>query len=99
MGFYKTLKRRKILFLNIFLLLYILTNLFAGERGLLSYFEKKSLLSELEKKRIYLSHEIKNIESKNNLLSQKLNFDFVDILIREKFKFGKEGEIIIKLND
>ena len=46
-----------------------------------------------------LSHEIKNIESKNNLLSQKLNFDFVDILIREKFKFGKEGEIIIKLND
>ena len=61
---------------------------------------KKSLLSELEKKRIYLSHEIKNIESKNNyLLSQKLNFDFVDILIREKFKFGKEGEIIIKLNE
>ncbi len=99
MGFYKTLKRRKILFLNIFLLLYILINLFTGERGLISYFEKKSLLTELEKKQVNLTHEIKNVENKNNLLSQNLNFDFVDILIREKFKFGKEGEILIKLND
>ena len=99
MGFYKTLKRRKILFINIFLLLYILINLFTGERGLISYFEKKSLLTELEKKQVNLTHEIKNVENKNNLLSQNLNFDFVDILIREKFKFGKEGEILIKLND
>ena len=53
MGFYKTLKRRKILFINIFLLLYILINLFAGDRGLVSYFEKKSILGELEKKQIF----------------------------------------------
>ena len=99
MGFYKTLKRRKILFINIFLLLYILINLFTGERGLISYFEKKSLLTELEKKQVNLTHEIKNVENKNNLLSQNLNFDFIDILIRDKFKYGKEGEILIKLND
>ena len=34
---------------------------------------------------------------KNQLLSNKLNLDYLDILYREKFKFGKEDEIIIKL--
>ena len=99
MGFFKVLKRRKILFLNIFLLLYISINLFMGERGLISYFEKKNLLKNLEEKQIILAQEVKNIENKNNLLSENLNFDFVDILIREKLKFGNKDEILIKLND
>ena len=99
MGFYKTLKRKKILFINLFLLLYILINLFAGDRGLISYFEKKSILGELEKKQTNLIQKNKIMENKNNLLSQNLNFDFIDILIRDKFKYGKEGEILIKLND
>ena len=99
MGFFKVLKRRKILFLNIFLLLYISINLFMGERGLISYFEKKNLLKNLEEKQIILAQEVKNIENKNNLLSENLNFDFVDTLIREKLKFGNKDEILIKLND
>ena len=33
MGFFKVLKKRKILFINVFLLLYISINLFMGERG------------------------------------------------------------------
>ena len=70
MGFFKVLKRRKILFLNIFLLLYISINLFMGERGLISYFEKKNLLKNLEEKQIILAQEVKNIENKNNLLSE-----------------------------
>jgi len=99
MGFFKVLKRRKILFLNIFLLLYISINLFMGERGLISYFEKKNLLKNLEEKQIILAQEVKNIENKNNLLSENLNFDFVDTLVREKFKFGNKDEVLIKLND
>ena len=47
MEFLKVLKRKKLLFLNIFFLLYISINLFTGERGLISYFEKKTLLSNL----------------------------------------------------
>ena len=99
MGFFKVLKRRKILFLNIFLLLYILINLFMGERGLISYFEKENLLKDLNKQQILLTQQVKTIENQNNLLSENLNFDFVDTLIREKLKFGNKDEILIKLND
>jgi len=99
MGFFKVLKRRKILFLNIFLLLYISINLFMGERGLVSYFEKKNLLKELNDKKISLTQKVESIENKNNLLSEDLNLDFVDTLVREKFKFGNKDEILIKLND
>tara|TARA_B100001250_G_scaffold393895_2_gene397151 strand:- start:3230 stop:3529 length:300 start_codon:yes stop_codon:yes gene_type:complete len=99
MGFFKVLKRRKILFLNIFLLLYIFINLFMGERGLISYFEKKNLLKELNTEQTFLTQKVKNVENKNSLLSENLNFDFIDTLIREKLKFGKKDEILIKLND
>ena len=99
MEFFKVLKRRKILFLNIFLLLYISINLFMGERGLISYFEKKTLLKDLDEQQTLLTQKVKNIENKNNLLSENLNFDFVDTLIREKLKFGNKNEVLIKLND
>ena len=99
MRFFEVLKRRKILFLNIFLFLYIAVNLFTGDRGLLSYFEKIQFEEELNKKKVLLTESIDEIEHKNTLLSEKLNFDFIDILIREKLRFGKKDEILIKLND
>ena len=70
-----------------------------GERGLVSYFEKKNLLKELNDKKISLTQKVESIENKNNLLSEDLNLDFVDTLVREKFKFGNKDEILIKLND
>ena len=99
MRFFEVLKRRKILFLNIFLFLYIVVNLFTGDRGLLSYFEKSQLEKDLNKKKTLLTKAIDEIEHKNILLSENLNFDFIDILIREKLKFGKKDEILIKLNE
>ena len=99
MRFLEVIKRKKILFLNIFLLLYILINFLDGNRGLLSYFEKKEIQKELNKKQIFLTQELKKTEHKNKLLSDNLNFDFIDILIRDKLKFGHKEEILIKLND
>tara|TARA_B100000945_G_C20162645_1_gene493899 strand:+ start:348 stop:647 length:300 start_codon:yes stop_codon:yes gene_type:complete len=99
MKFLDVLKRKKFIFLNIFLFLYIAINLFTGERGLISYFEKKELEMKLSEKKILLKNEISDTEHKNLLLSENLNFDFVDILIREKLKFGKKNEILIKLNE
>ncbi len=99
MRFFEVLKRRKILFLNIFLFLYIVMNLFTGDRGLMSYIEKKELQEHFEKKRISLTNQIIDVEAKNSLLSENLNFDFMDTLIREKLKFGNKEEILIKLND
>ena len=48
-----------------------------------------------------LSNKIKELEFKNSLLSTKLDLDYVETLIRERFMFGKEGETlyIIKKND
>ncbi len=99
MRFLEVIKRKKILFLNIFLLLYILINLLDGNRGLLSYFEKKEVQKELNEKQIFLTQELEKTEHKNKLLSDNLNFDFVDTLIRDKLKFGHKEEILIKFNE
>tara|TARA_A100001011_G_scaffold341199_1_gene373892 strand:- start:1267 stop:1566 length:300 start_codon:yes stop_codon:yes gene_type:complete len=99
MEFLKVFKRKKLLFLNIFFLLYISTNLFTGERGLISYFDKKSLLNNLNNEKLLLIEKVNNIEKKNDLLSKNLNHDLVDILVREKFMYGKKNEVLIKIND
>ncbi len=99
MNFFNAFKKRKILFLNIFLFLYIILNLLTGERGLMAYFEKSELEKKLIKTKVKLTEEIQIFDNKNSLLSTNLNFDFVDILIRDKLKLGKKEEIIIKIND
>ena len=90
-------KSKKLLLLNILLTLYIATNLVGGERGLISYYEKERVHKNLIQKEKKLSNELTNIEKKNQLLSTNLNLDYVDMIYREKLKFGKKDEIIIKL--
>ena len=89
--------RKKLLLINIFLSIYILTNLIGGDRGLLSYFEKKKLVVNLQLLEQKLNEDLIDLEKKNSLLSEKINYDYIDILYREKFKFGKKEEIIIKI--
>tara|TARA_B100002051_G_C16729605_1_gene637432 strand:+ start:240 stop:536 length:297 start_codon:yes stop_codon:yes gene_type:complete len=93
----KIFKTKKLFFLNIFLTLYVGINLISGERGLISYFEKKNLEEKLSKKDLRLSKELNEIEKKNKLLSEKIDLDYLDILYREKLKFGKKEEILIRL--
>ena len=69
-------------------------NLVSGERGLFSYFEKKELLSNLKNEEALLISKIEDIDHKNSLLSTNLDLDYVEILIRERFLFGKEKETI-----
>ena len=99
MKFFEVMKKRKILFLNIFLFIYIAILLFSGDRGLLSYFDKKNLEKDLTDKKISLTKQIDDFEKKNLLLSENLNYDYIDTLIRDKFKFGKKDEILIKINE
>jgi cell division protein DivIC len=95
------LKKNYLLLISIFLILYFFFNLLGGERGLISYFKKKEILINLKTEEANLSNKIKDLEFKNSLLSNKLDLDYVETLIREKFLFGKEGETlyIIKKND
>ena len=76
------------------LFLYFFFNLFDGERGLISYFEKKTILEELNSKKIDIVNKTNEFELKNSLLTDNLDLDYIEILIREKFLFGKEGEKI-----
>ena len=68
-----------------------------GERGLISYYEKEKKQKILVEKKNVLSEKLNEFEKKNKLLSTNLNLDYVDTLYREKLKFGKKEEIIIKL--
>tara|TARA_Y100000768_G_scaffold38957_1_gene25584 strand:+ start:708 stop:1010 length:303 start_codon:yes stop_codon:yes gene_type:complete len=97
----RLIKKNYFLLISIFLIFYFIFNLVSGERGLFSYFEKKELLSNLKNEEILLFNEIKNIDYKNSLLSTNLDLDYVEILIRERFLFGKAGETIyiIKQNE
>ena len=95
------LKKNYFLLISTFLILYFFFNLLDGERGLFSYFKKKEILINLQVEEAEILKNIKKIEFKNSLLSDNLDLDYVETLIREKFLFGKEGETlyIIKNND
>ena len=90
-------KNKKIFFLNIFLTLYVGINLISGERGLISYFEKKNLEKTLIQNELKLEKQLNIIEKKNKLLSENIDLDYLDTIYREKLKFGKKEEILIKL--
>ena len=73
----------------------------SGQRGLISYFEKKQTLKNLKKEELILNNQINDLDFKNSLLSDNLDLDYIETLIRERFLFGKENETIyiIKNND
>jgi cell division protein FtsB len=98
---FKIIKKNFFLSISTFLILYFFFNLLDGERGLLSYLKKKKSLIDLQNKELLLSNKIKNLELKNSLLTDNLDLDFIEILIREKFLFGKKEETlyIIKKNE
>ena len=92
----ESLKEKKFILFNIFFTLYICINLIGGERGLISYFDKKKIYEELVIKEKILSSKLDNLEHKISLVN-KNDLDYLDMLFREKFKYGTKDEIIIKL--
>ena len=92
----ESLKRKKFILFNIFFTLYIGINLIRGERGLISYFDKKRIYEELEIKNKVLTSELKDLEHKISLVKNN-DLDYLDMLYREKFRYGTKDEIIIKL--
>ena len=97
MRLFNFLTKKKLLLLNILLTLYIATNMIGGERGLVSYYEKEKKQKNLIDKKNILSEKLNEFEKKNKLLSTNLNLDYIETLYRERLKFGKKDEIIIKL--
>ena len=97
----KRLKNNYFLLISTFLILYFFFNLLSGQRGLISYFEKKQTLKNLKKEELLLNKQINDLDFNNSLLSDNLDLDYIETLIRQRFLFGKKNETIyiIKKND
>ena len=93
------LKKNYFLLIVTFLIIYFFFNLLEGDRGLISYFEKKEVFKKLKTDQKDLSDKIVVLEKNNSLLTENIDLDFIEILIREKFLFGKEGETTYIIKD
>ena len=97
---FSKLKKNYFILIITFLIIYFFFNLLDGDRGLVSYFEKKIIFEDLKKNQNELNEKILDLDHKNSLLTKNIDLDFIEILIREKFLFGKRDETtyIIKEN-
>ncbi len=84
------IKKNYFVLIITFLFLYFFFNLLDGERGLISYFEKKDILTNLKDQKKVLTSKIEDLEFKNSLLSENLDLDYIETLIIEKFLFSKK---------
>ena len=98
---FRLIKKNYFFLISLFLIFYFSFNLVSGERGFFSYIDKKGILSDLKNEELSLTSKIDKMDHKNSLLSNNLDLDFIEILIRERFLFGKENETIyiIKKNE
>ena len=89
---FEKIKKNYFFLIITFLFIYFFFNLLGGDRGLISYLKKKEIYEELKTKQTDLKSKIQELEHKNSLLTENIDIDFIEILIRDKFLFGKEGE-------
>ena len=92
----ESFKKKKLILFNIFLTLYVGINLVGGERGLVSYFEKKKIHQELIQKETVLNKDLLDLKHKIKLITNN-DLDYLDMLYREKLRYGTKDEILIKL--
>ena len=93
------IKKNYFIIIVTFLFLYFFFNLLDGERGLVSYFEKKKILTKLKHKQISLTEQIEDLEHNKSLLTTDIDLDYIEILIREKFLFGKKDDKIFLIKE
>ena len=92
MSFLQIINKKKIILITIFLFLYLILNLFDGERGLISYFEKKNIINNLSLEKKLLIKKVNLIEKKNSMLTDVIDLDYLETVYREKFMVGKKSE-------
>ena len=93
------IKKNYFILIITFLFIYFFFNLLGGDRGLISYLKKKEIYEELKIKQTNLNFKIQELEHKNLLLTKDIDLDFIEVLIRDKFLFGKDGETTYILKD
>ena len=96
---FEKIKKNYFILIITFLFIYFFFNLLGGDRGLISYLKKKEIYEELKIKQTDLNFKIQELEHKNSLLTKDIDFDFIEVLIRDKFLFGKDGETTYIIKD
>ena len=94
MKFIEIINHKKFTLISIILCLYVILNLFDGERGLISYFEKQKIKKQLLQEKKLIALHLDSIEKKNSLLTDIIDIDYLEILYRKKFMVGKSNEKI-----
>jgi len=94
MQFVETINKKKFTLISIFLFLYVMLNLFDGERGLISYYEKQKRIEQLFQEKESLVLQLDLVEKNNSLLTDIIDTDYLETLYREKFMVGKINEKI-----
>ena len=92
MRFVEIINKKKFTLISIFLFLYVIVNLFDGERGLISYYEKQKILDEFLQEKESLILQLNSVEKKNSLLTDIIDIDYLETLYRTKFMVGKKNE-------
>ena len=92
MSFLKIINNKKITLISIFLFLYVMLNFLDGERGLISYFEKKNIINNILREKKLLTNKLNLIEKKNSMLTDVIDLDYLETIYREKFMVGKKNE-------
>jgi len=94
MNFIKIINEKKFTLISLSLFLYVMFNLFDGERGLISYYKKQKILESMKiEKKIYLE-KLTLIKKKNDLLTNNIDLDYLETLYRNNFAVGKSNEKI-----
>ena len=88
------LKKNYFLLVSTFFFIYIAFNFLDGERGLFSYLEKKEIYNQKIQKKSNLTAELNDVEKKILLLTENIDLDYLEILYREKFFYGKPNETV-----
>ena len=89
---FEKIKKNYFILIITFLFIYFFFNLLGGNRGLISFLKKKEVYEGLKITKKDLNFKIQELEHKNSLLTKDIDLDFIEVLIRDKFLFGKDGE-------
>ena len=94
MRFVQIINQKKFTLITVLLCFYVLLNLLDGERGLISYYDKKNTIEQFFQEKKALTLQLKSVEKKNSLLTDTIDTDYLEILYRKKFMVGKVKEKI-----
>ena len=95
----KNIKDKLLFITPILLILYFVINLLGGNRGLFSYYEKNNYLNVMKNEEKLIRQDIEELEKYNDLLSDNMDIDYIEILLRDKFLLGKKGETVYIINN